>query len=529
LAVNYPARKFGIGRFQTIQEAKKLCPELVVQHVPTISSSSTDSAAQGNPGYYENPNINTHKASLVTYREASFKIMAIISSHFPKSFQKASVDEAFIDCSHKVKELILKEHGDLINQREELPLVDWTKLHDSTFLFHLPEEMEVNETSDSKVNDKNCLQQTKGWKDLFLFYAARISLEIRTEIYEKLGYTSSTGIAHNKTLAKLISSTNKPNKQTVLLDVDVMDYMKMTKLSKIRGLGGKLGDIVCGEFGCEMASDLWKFSLEKLVSIIGQQDGKWAFDICRGICHDLVKESALTKSMQSCKNFRKGIQDMNTLNHWLRNLSSELYHRLFQDFEENQRWPKSVAVTLRYKGSSSSVTKQSSLPHRDYVNTQDDLFSIIEAIVSGFTLSLPCFYIGIALSGLKKVDAKSTLINSYFKPIPQPSSSAVDTLKENIEQVCDLVDVESVTEERIPIDDQEVTTQSRSVIKDFLKIIDEDTGLPLFYKCLECGDVFEKRKQMEHADYHFAASLARLGNRKMTRIFGNTSKKKRRL
>ena len=118
MAVNYPARKFGIGRFQTIQEAKKLCPELVVQHVPTISSSSTDSAAQGKPGYYENPNINTHKASLVTYREASFKIMAIISSHFPKSFQKASVDEAFIDCSHKVKELILKEHGDLINQRE---------------------------------------------------------------------------------------------------------------------------------------------------------------------------------------------------------------------------------------------------------------------------------------------------------------------------------------------------------------------------------------------------------------------------
>ena len=35
IAINYPARKFGITRFLPISEAKKLCPELICQHVAT--------------------------------------------------------------------------------------------------------------------------------------------------------------------------------------------------------------------------------------------------------------------------------------------------------------------------------------------------------------------------------------------------------------------------------------------------------------------------------------------------------------
>jgi DNA polymerase eta len=35
IAINYPARKFGLGRHVTATEAKKLCPELIMQHVAT--------------------------------------------------------------------------------------------------------------------------------------------------------------------------------------------------------------------------------------------------------------------------------------------------------------------------------------------------------------------------------------------------------------------------------------------------------------------------------------------------------------
>jgi DNA polymerase eta len=35
IAVNYPAKEFGISRMCTVQDAKKLCPELISQHVAT--------------------------------------------------------------------------------------------------------------------------------------------------------------------------------------------------------------------------------------------------------------------------------------------------------------------------------------------------------------------------------------------------------------------------------------------------------------------------------------------------------------
>lgn len=35
IAVNYSARSFGIGRHCTVTEAKKLCPQLINQHVAT--------------------------------------------------------------------------------------------------------------------------------------------------------------------------------------------------------------------------------------------------------------------------------------------------------------------------------------------------------------------------------------------------------------------------------------------------------------------------------------------------------------
>jgi DNA polymerase eta len=35
IAVNYPARKFGVTRFLDLAEAKKVCPQLICQHVAT--------------------------------------------------------------------------------------------------------------------------------------------------------------------------------------------------------------------------------------------------------------------------------------------------------------------------------------------------------------------------------------------------------------------------------------------------------------------------------------------------------------
>lgn len=47
-----------------------------------------------------------------------------------------------------------------------------------------------------------------------LLAAAHLASFIRKEIFDKLAFTTSAGIAHNKLIAKLVGNLNKPNLQT---------------------------------------------------------------------------------------------------------------------------------------------------------------------------------------------------------------------------------------------------------------------------------------------------------------------------
>lgn len=71
-------------------------------------------------------------------------------------------------------------------------------------------------------------------------------------------------------MAKLVCGINKPNKQTVLPQSSVPSLWSTTKVGKVRGLGGKLGDYLISQLGCDLMSDLGKFSERELVSQLGK-------------------------------------------------------------------------------------------------------------------------------------------------------------------------------------------------------------------------------------------------------------------
>lgn len=59
IAVNYPARTFGISRMAKLKDAKRMCPELVVVHVATYKEGELE------PGYWENVDSRTHKVCIL--------------------------------------------------------------------------------------------------------------------------------------------------------------------------------------------------------------------------------------------------------------------------------------------------------------------------------------------------------------------------------------------------------------------------------------------------------------------------------
>ena len=65
IAVNYPARKYGITRMCKVKDALRMCPHLKVVHVATYKEGEAE------PGYWENPDTLTHK---VRVHNASFDV-----------------------------------------------------------------------------------------------------------------------------------------------------------------------------------------------------------------------------------------------------------------------------------------------------------------------------------------------------------------------------------------------------------------------------------------------------------------------
>lgn len=138
----------------------------------------------------------------------------------------------------------------------------------------------------SKQEDETGESSPPTWQDLQLAMGAELAHEIRTKVYNELHYTCSAGIAHYKVVAKLCSSKNKPNKQTVLRESARMDFMNDIPFQKIRNLGGKLGSEVGADLEIENSSELWKYSKLDLQTKYGPSTGLYLYHICRGIDHE---------------------------------------------------------------------------------------------------------------------------------------------------------------------------------------------------------------------------------------------------
>ena len=130
-------------------------------------------------------------------------------------------------------------------------------------------------------------------------------------------------------MAKLACGLNKPNKQTVLPVSHQVELFNSLKLTKLRGLGGKLGDSVTELLHCHTVGDLAQLTLSQLREHFEEKTARWLHDVARGIGREPVKERDLPKSIGCGKNFR-GPEVLDTkkkVPHWMGQLVEELVER----------------------------------------------------------------------------------------------------------------------------------------------------------------------------------------------------------
>ncbi|KPA78189.1 putative DNA polymerase eta [Leptomonas pyrrhocoris] len=289
IAVNYPARKYGIKRGQhNAIEAKQMCPDLVVALSPSYRVG--ESVSQ----YHPNPTRDYYKISLEPYRLASRKFFAIIASAPGVQVEKGGVDEAYIDVTEAAqRELaavraaaggpdvaldalrdVMEPSTRLIGDRRA-EMQAWFGERGTSLeaVFDAPMRALLRGERGRAVEGSRgfCVDGDDGAyaaRCLLLCAASRVVHRLRQRIYAELHYDCSAGIAHNRVLAKCISATHKPNQQTLLLPDRSASALFELPLTRLRGFGGKFGaavSAVCG--GATDCRDLWMVPLPQLYAL----------------------------------------------------------------------------------------------------------------------------------------------------------------------------------------------------------------------------------------------------------------------
>ncbi|KAH8325280.1 hypothetical protein KR067_001542 [Drosophila pandora] len=349
IAVNYAARAKGVTRHMRGDEARDLCPEIVLCQVPNIRE----------------------KADTSKYRDAG-KEVANVLQRFTQLLERASVDEAYLDITDTVNLRIKQmESGAFALKPQELVntyAVGYPDIGDYvnkiTNRFSNPYIDDERFQLSYDQNDLPAVRQS----DIRLLIGAAVAGEVRAAVKKETGYECSAGIAHNKILAKLAAGLNKPNKQTILPLGEIPAFFDSLPVGKIKGLGGKFGEVVCETMGIKFLGQLCKFSEAELQRKYDEKNGTWLFNIARGIDLEAVTPRFYSKSIGCCKKFpgRNNITGLKSLQHWLGELSSEINERLEKDFIENNRKAKQMVVQFIQDIDGHEVASSRSTALKDY-------------------------------------------------------------------------------------------------------------------------------------------------------------------
>lgn len=344
--MNYEAREYGIKRGFRVDQCKASCPSVTLFKVPELRG----------------------KADLTMYRNASMEVFEILQSYDEKIvFERASIDEAFLDLSNFIKE-VAEDH---VCMEQDIS--------DAHVAGVPPYSIDHFVSSSNIVIGSLAKTEEAG-----LIIAAKMMNRLKKEIKDKTQFSCSCGISRNKIMAKLACGFKKPNGLSIFPKAGLQEIWKKTPIKKVRNLGGKLGSLLMSQFQIELMSDLSSLSTDQIENCVGSKSMEWIIGILNGDDEEPVTSRLISKSVGCGKNF-SGLTSFDEVNHWVTQLSTEMVERLKEDQRVNQRRARSMVFAIRLKKNFENCTK--TLPIPDY-NVEMIAEELMKTVASKFTITL---------------------------------------------------------------------------------------------------------------------------------------------
>lgn len=484
IAINYPARKYGLKRGVSCDEARALCPSIHLPHVATFKKGETTWA------FHESPDANNYKVSLDFFRLESRKIFELFKKHFAQ-IEKAGIDEAFIDlgpevytqvcCSEKYKQTLLSDSDEIEITHDEL-----------------------------------------------IDIGAELVKVVRLHIHEELKYTCSAGISFNKQISKLASGYNKPFNQTTVTRDSMNEFLSNFEITDVWGWGGKIGKEVVQK----LPADINKVEGEKydqfayirtltLDSLVSSLDDDFQlatslYKTVRGNYTSEVKSRTIIKSMNAVKDFRKltHLKNMGDVIDWLKVFSADLTLRIqnLRDDLQATIVPKTVVV----KHSGSGVrSKQKPLNVNGFsVDEIGQQILLQSTEIAKELISFPCGYLAVEITGL------------YEQPKEQLNFKRADPKKRSYDELLDSKSPTTPTKVKFnnmkPSNDGTLKLffDENKHAKETEESKDgQDTDN--YFQCTECGKQIILSEMFDHEDWHFAK---RIRNQELVEVADKSNK-----
>jgi DNA polymerase eta len=323
--------------------------------------------------------------------------MAVIKEHLPQHLQrveKAGIDEVFLDLSAHTHAVLLERFPELASPpsgdlSQQLPM---------------PPVSALDWQADALVDldDENAEFDDPDWDDVALVIASEIVRNVRAAVRDKLRYTCAGGIAKNKLLSKLGSAHKKPNQQTVIRNCAVRRFLSGFKFTKMRNLGGKLGEQISQAFSTDSIEDILAVSIEQLKLKFGDDTGVWIYNTVRGIDTSEVNPRTQIKSMLSAKSFRPSISTVDQATKWLRIFAGDIFSRLVEEgVLENKRRPKTI--NLHHRHGAQTRSRQSPIPQGRSLD-EEILFSLAKTLLTQIVQEghvWPCSNLSLSVGGFE--------------------------------------------------------------------------------------------------------------------------------
>jgi len=238
--------------------------------------------------------------------------------------------------------------------------------------------------------------------------AGSLARRIKQEIEEKLGLSSSVGIAPNKAIAKIASDSKKPDGLTIVSPDRVREFLDPLPVSKISGVGKKSTELLA-QIGITTIRQLALTHPSKLSDAFGRY-GIRIWQIANGIDEDEVVSSRSIKSISSESTFDQDVQDMGKITEVFDSIIGDVHARL----QSQKLLFRTVGIKVRLENFETFTRAKT---HSKHTNERAVIEDYVKQLFREFERSpRKIRLVGVRVSGLENLGPQQETILTWANP-----------------------------------------------------------------------------------------------------------------